>query len=141
MDIGVFLPGSEAEPLHDFGQGFGYAIASGVYVTEVRLGINIPLLGEAAHAIRSVPLVSQRPISVSIQLRWLYHFRVRQDRDSALQQAPDADWTKMVDERWRGSAWLEHLRDNSPATASEELVEGAIGYSTDNGRLCSLTVW
>ena len=74
------------------------------------MGINIPLLREAAHAIRLFPLVSQRPISVSIQLRWLYHFRVRQDRDSALQQAPDADWTKMVDERWRGSAWLEHLR-------------------------------
>ena len=105
MDIGVFLLGSEAEPLHGFGQVFGYAIASGVYVTEVQLGINIPLLGEAAHAIRSFPLVSQRPISVSIRLRGLYPFRVRQDRESALQQAPDADLTKMMGVRWAG-LWM-----------------------------------
>ena len=118
------LLGSAAEPLHGFGQVFGYAIASGVYVTEVQLGINIPLLGEAAHAIRLFPLVSQRPISVSIQLRWLYPFRTRQDRESALRQAWDADMTKMMGVRWGGSGWLEHLRKNSPVTASEEFVEG-----------------
>ena len=102
MGIGVSLFGSAAEPLHGFGQVFGYAIASGVYVTEVQLGINIPLLGEAAHAIRSFPLVSQRPISVSIRLRGLYPFRTRQDRESDLQQAPDADLTKMMGVRWAG---------------------------------------
>ena len=75
LGIGVSLRGSEAEPLHGFGQVFGYAIASGVYVTEVQLGINIPLLGEAAHAIRSFPLVSQRPISVSIQLALVVPFQ------------------------------------------------------------------
>ena len=83
--MGVSLLGSEAEPLHDFGQAFGCAIASGVYVTEVQLGINIPLLGEAAPEIRSFPLVSQRPMSVSIRLRGLYPFRTRQDLESALQ--------------------------------------------------------
>ena len=124
LGIGVSLLGSAAEPHHSFGQVFGYAIASGVYVTEVQLGIYIPLLGEAAHAIRSFPLVSQRPISVSIRLRGLYPFRTRQDRESALQQAPDADLTKMMGVRWGGSGWLEHLRKNSPVTASEEFVEG-----------------
>ena len=124
MGIGVSLLGSAAEPLHSFGQVFGYAIASGVYVTEVQLGINIPLLGKAAPAIRSFPLVSQRPISVSIRLGRLYPFRTRQDRESALQQSPDADWTKMMGVRWGGSGWLEHLRKNSPVAASEELVEG-----------------
>ena len=96
MGIGVSLLGSEAEPLHGFGQVFGYAIASGVYVTEVQLGINIPLLGEAAHAIRSFPLVSQRPISVSIRLRGLYPFRTIEDRESALQQSPRAHSMKMM---------------------------------------------
>ena len=126
LGIGVSLFGSAAEPLHDFGQVFGCAIPSGVYVTEVQLGINIPLLGEGAHAIRSFPLVSQRPSSVSIRLRGLYPFSVRQDRDSALQQALDADLTKMMGVRWGGSGWLEHLRKNSPVTASEEFVEGVI---------------
>ena len=111
MGIGVSLFGSAAEPLHSFGQVFGYAIASGVYVTEVQLGINIPLLGEAAYAIRSFPLASQRPISVSIRLRRLSPFRTRQERESALQQAPDADLTKMMGVRWGGSGWLEHLRE------------------------------
>ena len=96
LGIGVSLLGSEAEPLHGFGQVFGYAIASGVYVTEVQLGINIPLLGEAAHAIRSFPLVSQRPIIVSIRLRRLYPFRIIQDREAALQQAPPAHSMKMM---------------------------------------------
>ena len=36
----------------------------------------------------------QRPISVSIRLGRLYPFRTRQDRESALQQSPDADLTK-----------------------------------------------
>ena len=102
MGIGVSLLSSEVEPLHGFGQVFGYAIASGVYVTEVQLGINIPLLGEAVHAIRSFPLVSQGPMSVSIQLRGLYPFRVRQDRESALQQSPDADLAEMMGVRWAG---------------------------------------
>ena len=88
------------------------------------MGINIPLLGEAAHEISSFQLVSQRPMSVSIRLRGLYPFRTRQDRESALQQAPDADMTKMMGVRWGGSGWLEHLRKNSPVTASEEFVEG-----------------
>ena len=94
------------------------------YDSKAELGINIPLLGEAAHAIRSFPLVSQRPISVSIRLRGLYPFRTRQDRESPLQQAPDADLAKIAGVRWGGSGWLEHLRRNSPATASEEFVDG-----------------
>ena len=124
LGIGVSLLGSAAEPLYGFGQVFGYAIASGVYVTEVQLGINIPLLGEAAHAIRSFPLVSQRPISVSIRLRGLYPFRTRQDRESALQQAPDADLTKMMGVRWAGLWMAGTPAENSPVTASEEFVEG-----------------
>ena len=75
LGIGVSLFGSAAEPLHDFGQVFGCAIPSGVYVTEVQLGINIPLLGDAAQEIPSFPLVSQRPLSVSIRLGRLYPLR------------------------------------------------------------------
>ena len=44
----------------------------------------------------------QRPISVSIRLGRLYPFRTRQDRESALQQSPDADLTKMMGVRWAG---------------------------------------
>ena len=36
----------------------------------------------------------QRPIIVSIRLRRLSPFRTIQDRESALKQAPAADWTK-----------------------------------------------
>ena len=32
--------------------------------------------------------------------------------------------TKMMGVRWGGFGWLEHLRKNSPVTASEEFVEG-----------------
>ena len=39
------------------------------------------------------------------------------------------------------SWWLEHLRKHSPVTASEACVDGSIGYGTDNGGLCNLTVW
>ena len=50
----------------------------------------------SAHEIRSCPLVSQRPISVSIRLRRLYPFRAIQDRESALQEASAADSMKMM---------------------------------------------
>ena len=49
-----------------------------------------------AHEIRSFPLVSQRPIIVSIRLRRLSPFRTIQDLESDLQQAPDADSMKMM---------------------------------------------
>ena len=50
----------------------------------------------SAHEIRSCPLVSQRPIIVSIHLRRLYPFRAIQDRKSALQEASAADSMKMM---------------------------------------------
>ena len=50
----------------------------------------------SVHEIRSFPLVSQRPIIVSIRLRRLYPFRTIQDRESALQQAPPAHSMKMM---------------------------------------------
>ncbi len=80
----------------------------------------------SAHKIRLFPLVSQRPIIVSIRLRRLYPFRIIQDREAALPQAPPARSMKMMGVAWRGSGWLEQLRRNSPVTASEELVDGVI---------------
>ena len=50
----------------------------------------------SAHEIRFFPLVSQRPIIVSIRLRRLYPFRAIQDRESALQEASAADSMKMM---------------------------------------------
>ena len=50
----------------------------------------------SAHEIRSFPLVSQRPIIVSIRLRRLYPFRTIQDRESPLQQAPPAHSMKVM---------------------------------------------
>ena len=50
----------------------------------------------SAHEIRSFPLVSQRPIIVSIRLRRLYPFRIIQDREAALQQAPPAHSMKVM---------------------------------------------
>ena len=50
----------------------------------------------SAHKIRLFPLVSQRPIIVSIRLRRLYHFRIIQDREAALPQAPPARSMKMM---------------------------------------------
>ena len=78
----------------------------------------------SVHEIRSFPLVSQRPIIVSIRLRRLYPFRTIQDLESALQQAPPAHSMKMMVWRWGGSGWLEQLWKNSPVTASEEFVDG-----------------
>ena len=71
----------------------------------------------------------QQPICVSIRLRWLYPFRTRQDRESALQRAPDADWTKMMGVSCGGSEWLEHLRKTS-----------VFACGRFRGGLCSLTV-
>ena len=62
---------------------------------EILETLAIPCAPGSVHEIHSFPLISQRRICVSIRLRRLYHFRRRQDRESALRQASDADSTKI----------------------------------------------
>ena len=91
---------------------------------EILETLAIPCAPGSVHEIHSFPLISQRRICVSIRLRRLYPFRRRQDRESALRQASDADSTKIRGVRWGGSGWLEDLLNNTPVAASEEFVEG-----------------
>ena len=91
---------------------------------EILETLAIPCAPGSAHEIHSFPLISQRRICVSIRLRRLYPFRRRQDRESALRQASDADSTKIRGVRWGRSGWLEDLLNNTPVAASEEFVEG-----------------
>ena len=73
---------------------WGASLKGGTAQSEAGFFARSPVMSRrargSAHEIRLFPLVSQRPIIVSIRLRRLYPFRIIQDREAALQQAPPA---------------------------------------------------
>ena len=79
---------------------WGASLKGGTAQSEAGFFARSPVMSRrargSAHEIRLFPLVSQRPIIVSIRLRRLYPFRIIQDREAALQQAPPAHSMKMM---------------------------------------------